>query len=585
MRANRCEFFTGALAFCLVVVLGLWVSVAPVWTGEQDKRSAESFTAEQARWHLEKGLKHLKKGNYDDAIASFKEAIRRNPDYASAHYRLGLTYAEQGSRRRAMAEHEWLKDRKPSLANMLFAKIPAMVVAWVCSHDVKDSDKCDYQADGTDDHVEIKAAIDALPRAGGRVVLSSGTFNVEPIAIRSGLSISGHGMGVTVLRLNSGARHNSVIRGRYLRNLEIKDLSIDVNGKNQTDQPPEGTRGINIGNSTDVAIEGVEVFGAGGVGLKVYGGERIKLSRCRAHENMEGIQIGASEHFTKNVLIEGCHASNNRGSGITVVDGGSTGGFENIRVLGNVIRANQRTNMQVRAPHNYARNVVIMGNSIDQALPKDGNGMNWGDGILVKASSLHGLTIVGNTIINSGEHFEGDHVGIRIQNASGEVVVMGNIVQGYGIGINLLDSSGVIVSYNWIKSMTINDIKENAQSNGNILSDNWVGSGNIIKKGATTIVRNNHGYNPQPPSIITIGSSPFTYQNRDGYPEDVIVRGNAVSSVEFSRDGKNWYALGFTNGAVHLEPQDSMRITYKKPPPDLPFWKILAAQSIIKIPH
>jgi len=39
--------------------------------------------------------------------------------------------------------------------------------------------QADYVCDATDDHVQIQAAIDALPATGGKVLLTEGTFNVE----------------------------------------------------------------------------------------------------------------------------------------------------------------------------------------------------------------------------------------------------------------------------------------------------------------------------------------------------------------------------------------------------------------------
>ena len=39
--------------------------------------------------------------------------------------------------------------------------------------------QADYICDGTDDHVQIQAAIDALPAEGGKIVLSQGTCDIE----------------------------------------------------------------------------------------------------------------------------------------------------------------------------------------------------------------------------------------------------------------------------------------------------------------------------------------------------------------------------------------------------------------------
>ena len=60
-------------------------------------------------------------------------------------------------------------------------------------------DQADYVCDGVDDHVEIQAALDALPD-GGKVVLSDGTFNCAGIiAPPAGTTLSGQGPDATNL--------------------------------------------------------------------------------------------------------------------------------------------------------------------------------------------------------------------------------------------------------------------------------------------------------------------------------------------------------------------------------------------------
>jgi adenylate cyclase len=41
---------------------------------------------------------------YDEAIAAYQEALRRNPDFWGAHQSLAATYAEQGRQKEAHAE-------------------------------------------------------------------------------------------------------------------------------------------------------------------------------------------------------------------------------------------------------------------------------------------------------------------------------------------------------------------------------------------------------------------------------------------------------------------------------------------------
>jgi len=77
---------------------------------------------------------------------------------------------------------------------------------------------------------------------------------------------------------------------------------------------------------------------------------------------------------------------------------------------------------------------------------------------------------------------------------------------------------------------------------------------------------NNINYNPQPISSITVGASPFVYQNTDFYPEDIIISGGAVSKIEWSRDGSTYYDLGITAGKVRLEVGEYLRVTYTTAP-------------------
>jgi len=71
---------------------------------------------------------------------------------------------------------------------------------------------------------------------------------------------------------------------------------------------------------------------------------------------------------------------------------------------------------------------------------------------------------------------------------------------------------------------------------------------------------------PPAASSITVGASPFTYQNLDGYVEYVIVKGGNVSKIELSRDGSTFYDIGETQGVFTLEPCDYIRVTYSGAP-------------------
>lgn len=68
------------------------------------------------------------------------------------------------------------------------------------------------------------------------------------------------------------------------------------------------------------------------------------------------------------------------------------------------------------------------------------------------------------------------------------------------------------------------------------------------------------------PSAITVGASPFIYQNSTGAPGDALISGGTVTLIEFSRDGTNWFSTGTQVGFTPLSPLDRVRVTYTAAP-------------------
>jgi len=100
------------------------------------------------------------------------------------------------------------------------------------------SSSYDYVCDGTNDDVQIQAAIDALPTTGGRIVLSEGTFTLGSAAVvvsKNGVTIEGQGKGTIVTCKNSfnlslfKLGHAST---QYI-NCTIRDVYFDGNQANQ----------------------------------------------------------------------------------------------------------------------------------------------------------------------------------------------------------------------------------------------------------------------------------------------------------------------------------------------------------------
>lgn len=60
---------------------------------------------------------------------------------------------------------------------------------------------------------------------------------------------------------------------------------------------------------------------------------------------------------------------------------------------------------------------------------------------------------------------------------------------------------------------------------------------------------------------ISVGASPYSYQNLDSSPETVVVSGGSVSSIKY-----NGVTTGLTSGAFVLNPGDELTVTYSTAP-------------------
>lgn len=111
----------------------------------------------------------------------------------------------------------------------------ATLVIAASDSSAKSKAQADYVCDGTDDNVEIQAAIDALPTGGGTVLLLEGVFRVATdIAMRSNVTLEGTGFS-TILMLNPNTNKN-IITATDVSNFCIQSMLLDGNKDNNTDQ-------------------------------------------------------------------------------------------------------------------------------------------------------------------------------------------------------------------------------------------------------------------------------------------------------------------------------------------------------------
>jgi len=171
-------------------------------------------------------------------------------------------------------------------------------------------------ADGVDDHVEIEAAIHALPN-GGRVLLSEGRFEGGQIVLRSGISLEGQGPS-TVYRLKDGA-NTDVIFGESsegyggFENASVRDLKIDGNRANQTST----SHGIHIVRGLDITISGVHILEIEGSGVLLEDTQRVIVTSNDIRWSNHGITIQDAIYGQN--LIEGSVLYGINGNAIQVL--------------------------------------------------------------------------------------------------------------------------------------------------------------------------------------------------------------------------------------------------------------------------
>ena len=82
---------------------------------------------------------------------------------------------------------------------------------------------------------------------------------------------------------------------------------------------------------------------------------------------------------------------------------------------------------------------------------------------------------------------------------------------------------------------------------------------------------------PNPRNIgvqtISVGVSPFIWQNSNNFSVNVIISGGTLSAVDYSRDGVTYTPAGSGATIVHLNVGDFVRVTY-----------VLIPSSMVAIP-
>lgn len=183
-----------------------------------------------------------------------------------------------------------------------------------------------FVCDGTEDEVEIQAAIDALPANGGLIELMEGTYSISDNNLSANLAaieitsdnviIRGEGIGVTIVqsdRLNHTEALIYVLLTTGARNILVEDLTFTNNGGNDT-SIDEIVRADQ--NSENVVFNNIEITaldGDGAVGTLELNGIACAFIHSWMHD--------LSSNLTVQPTGINCRVSHNRFKDIGQADG------------------------------------------------------------------------------------------------------------------------------------------------------------------------------------------------------------------------------------------------------------------------
>ncbi len=382
-----------------------------------------------------------------------------------------------------------------------------VVTKIVAANDSQNKEKADYVCDGVDDHVQIQAAIDALPATGGEVRLLDGTYNVEAtINLDSNQTLRGDGRNTILTTSTDGLIFLSAVGGAgtektgiiitdlqldggtsYLSDASILfsyvDYSFIQNVHSRRNQAPsdgywdgiylelsdfntligntcqENGSGINLNASNNNTLIGNTSQGNGdGIALDTSDNNIISGNTCQGNEN--GITIYASDNNT----ISGNTSQGNSSAGIELHTS------NNNTISGNTSQGNGDICIDIEDTSN---NNTILGNTCQE---------NGSYGIYLYTSDNN--TISDNTLTENSQDTDNTYDDIYLSesdhnNIQGNTCRAGALanVPRYGINISDAASDGNLVVNNDIYDDDFGTGSFNNSGTGTVIYGNRTGAG------------------------------------------------------------------------------------------------------------
>ena len=322
---------------------------------------------------------------------------------------------------------------------------------------------CDYLCDGTDDQVEINAAIQALPTTGGEVVILDGTYNITATVAmnKDNVKLSGNGT-VTILKRmwNSSAAEGVVTVTAANGGCCVENLQIDGNKETYTNI---NNYGIYLSSSNNNTVIGNNCNNSNyGIYLSSSSNNTITGNPC--NNNSYGIYLDTNSN---NNIITGSTCNNNSSRGIYLsgssnntitgnnCNNSSRGIYLSSSSDNNIITGNNCNNSSYGIYLSGSSNNTITGNNCN-------NNTNYG---IYLSSSSNNNTITGNTCNNNS-------YGVRLSGSDNNTITGNTCIRGTGQASDYTNSQYTIQLYS-------------TNNNHNFIACNNIMGKNYVSEGGT----------------------------------------------------------------------------------------------------
>jgi len=388
----------------------------------------------------------------------------------------------------------------------------------------------------TDDTIAIQSAA----TYGGDIYIPAGTYIIsDTIYLSSNTYLQGAGKGKSILYHAdfTDLTDEAVLYANNKENIYIKDITVDGNRLNQTDDSAGNNHAISFENDCDnLDISGVETKSAGyptrstfAIGLVFGQSTRVSVVACESHDNnhygfnfYDCVDVSATANFAHN---NGSHGFGSAGCTREVIDGNTA--------YNNGVEADNTTPSGNSGHGIWIRNMVdtVISNNIvrrDVSLASGGNGITFkvDSGDPAGDSDMRNTVITGNVVegIRSDDETSYGIYPHHATNGQHDLIITNNFVRDCDRGIYTLKMQRFILSENRVQDCTNGIVFDDALDG--IITNNVVGDTTGDSVVLTSLTRVNVIDNQVTSETLDTDNTYYAF-NID-FPSDCVISGNSA---------------------------------------------------------